>query len=171
MKLTPPLLTTLAILVLTACSDYSNRMYRYNDGVPLKPFVLKLVKTEYSNKDGKVVLKVSLEAINRSTEKNNISRNRFALRVGKSREVARDHTFLESLGIETISFGPGEDATVTIPFVLSPDSLEQKIALIVDRQKNNSGETLSLIEVKDGHPPKSPPIEGEWRTARSARWK
>ena len=165
---------------LTGCGDYSNRVYRYHDEIPLRPFVLQLTQTEYGLKDGKVVLKISLHVTNKSPEKNNLSRNRFTLRVGPpavalakagpTREVTRDLTFLENLGIETVSFGPGEDAVVKAPFVLEKDALDQPLALIVDRQEKNGKERLTLIEVKKSSPPKNPPVEGEWRTTRSARW-
>jgi len=156
--------------LLTSCADFSNRVYRYGEEVPVQPFVLKLTQTEYGLQDNQLVLKLTLQAANRSNDENNLSRNRFVLRVGQSREIKRDLTFLESLGMETISFKKGEDATVTVSFVLSQDSLQEKFALIVDRQPKDGRELLTLIQVKDASPPKSLPTQGEWRIARSTRW-
>ncbi|MBI4027018.1 MAG: hypothetical protein HY360_18685 [Verrucomicrobia bacterium] len=160
----------LSLLGLAGCSGSSERVCRFGEEASLPPFVLKVVKAEYGDDGDKIALKISLEAANRSSDKNSLSRNRFALRVGKTREVERDRTFRESIGLETISFDPNETATVTVSFVLSKDALDQRLALIVDRQEKNGKERLTLIEVKDGSPPKNLPAKGEWRVVRSARW-
>ncbi len=162
----------IALFGLIACGDFSNRVYRYGDEIPLRPFVIQPTRTEYGIKNDKLVLKVLLHVTNKSPEKNHLSRNRFTLRVGEFREVERDRTFLEALGVETVSFVPGEDGAVTVVFVLPQDALDQQIALIVDRwqKKKDDRERLTLIEIKKGSPPKNPLVKGEWRTTRSARW-
>lgn len=163
------LVMMISLLGLTSCTDFFNRAYRYNDEIPLKPFVMKLVKTEYGKIDGKWIVKVSLEITNKASDKNTISRNRFTLRAGPSQEVSRERNLIEELGFETVAFGPGETVLLTIPFVLSEDELQQKLALIVDRQTRKGREYLTLIQVKDASAPKKLP-EGEWRTARSSAW-
>jgi hypothetical protein len=156
--------------MLAGCGDFSNRTYRYNEEIPLAPFVIKLTQVKYGAVDGNMIITVSLDVTNKSPDRNNLSRNRFTLRVGQSGEVARDKTFLEVFGVDTISFVPGENATVNVPFVVSDDALNQRLALIVDRQTKNGRERLTLIEVKGGSRPKNLPAAGETRVTRSTRW-
>ncbi len=107
-----PFFFSTALILLVGCADYANRTYRYGEEVPVKPFVFKLEKVEYAVKDQTVILKAFLEVSNRSQDKNTLSRQRFSLRVGKDREVARDSTFLEAIGVDTTGFSPGESATL-----------------------------------------------------------
>lgn len=187
------ILSAVLLFGLTACRDFSNRAYRYDDEIPLKSFVIQVTRTEYGIKRDKLVLKVRLRAANRSPVKNDLSRDRFSIRAGASpnalssapstllpisehpasgqtREVTRDKTFLEDLGIETVSFNPGEEGVVTVAFVLPPDSLNQPIALIVDRRQEKGKERLTLVEIKKASPPRIPLVEGNWRATSSARW-
>src|SRR3989338_1606490 len=133
-------------LLVAGCGDFFNRVYRYDDKIPLKPFVMKFVKTEYGKVDGKWIVKASLEITNKASDKNTISRNRFTLRAGESKEVSRERNLIEELGFETVAFGSGETVLLTIPFVLSENEIQQKLALIVDRQTRKSREYLTLIQ-------------------------
>ncbi len=164
------LFTLVALLTgLCACSDFGNRTYRYHESIPLRPIVLKLVKTELGNLNGKMAVKVTLDITNPSADKLSLSKERFTLRVGKSREIARDLSLLESLGIETISFKPSEEASISTQFILTEPELRERLCLIVDRQRKGDRETLVLIEVKrQGTPPL--PVSGEWRVMRSSNW-
>ena len=159
-----------ACLVFLGCADFFNRTYHYREEIPLKPFVVKLLRTDYSLKQGQLILKVTLNIANRSSEKNSFSRNRFVLRVGATQEVQRDPTLLEMLGADNVFFVPGEEAALTVAFVVPQDSLNQSLALIVDRQQKRGREQLTLIRLKNRPGPKNLPAEGEWRSVHSAGW-
>ena len=169
MKIKTTTLFLVSLFGLTGCTDFFNRVYRYDEEIPLKPFVMKLVKTEYAKINGKWVVKTFLEITNKSPDKNSLSRNRFVLRVGKSQEAARDRSMIEELGFEVVPFAPDEKILLTISFGLSDEEIQQRLTLIVDRQVRGKRQYLTLIQVKDSSSPKTLP-EGEWRTARSSSW-
>lgn len=170
MKIWLPLAAAL-LLVLAGCADFGNRAYRCGDAIPLKPFLLKVVKTEWGVRGDHLVLKVSLEAVNRSAERQNLSRARFVMRMGSAREMARDLNLVERVGLDTAVFAPGETAEMVLPFTLPRSALDQPLALIVDRQPSKKGgERLTLVRLKGAAAPAALPAEGEWRVTRSIRW-
>ncbi len=155
---------------LVACDDFFNRTYGYHEEIPLKPFVIKLTQTEYQAVGEKAALKIYLAITNKSSSENRLPRNRFILRIGLSREIIQNPTFLKTTETDTILFTPGKNTVVIVPFLLSKNDLKQKLTLIVDRQKKDGKERLALIDVKDSSPPKSIPKIGEWSTAHSPQW-
>lgn len=170
MKYSVGLFCCFVLLGLTACDDFFNRTYRYQEEIPLKPFVIKLTQTDYSDVGGNVALKIFLMVTNKSFEENPFPRSRFTLRIDRSHEVIPDPSFLEGVETDAISLGPGKNVVVIVPFILSKDALKQKFTLIVDRRKEGETEQLTLINVKDRSSPQTPPMAGKWHTARSVHW-
>ncbi len=170
MKIWLPLAAVL-VLALAGCVDFANRAYRCGDSIPVRPFLLKVLKTEWEVRGDRLVLKVSLEAVNRSAERQNLSRARFVMRIGSSHEVGRDLNLIERFGAESAAFAPGETAELVLPFTLPRSALDQPLALIVDRQPSKKGaERLTLVRLKSAAAPAALPAEGEWRVTRSTRW-
>lgn len=170
MRLFAAIPVVILALVAAGCADFHNRVYRYGEEVPAKPFSFALRDVEYAARDGRLHLRVRVEVANRSGVANSLIRDRFTLRVGRDVEIPHDRSLLESVGLNDVRFKPGETDLLTIPFTLDRNALDQRLCLIVDRQTDRAGRVrLSLVEAKRGGPPQAPPTDA-WRRMTSAQW-
>jgi hypothetical protein len=165
-----PILSILLILLQGCSSDFSNRVYHFDEEIPLKPFFFKVSRVEYQIKDEKVSIKVFLNIRNLSSDKVALEKSRFTLRVGESKEIQHDKSFLENVGIETISFSGKETSTITLPFIISREDLTKSLALIVEKKKVKNRERLTLVQIKSKGTLKNSPAEGEWSKVHSQNW-
>lgn len=171
MRLRAAFLLALAAIAAAGCADFRHRTFRYGEPAPVKPFSITLRDAEYSLREGRFLLRVRVEVVNKSGVANRLARDRFTLRAGRDAELKRDLSLAERVGMDTARFGPGETATLVLPFTLTEDALSLPLRLVVDRQPlSGGGESLTLLEVKRAGRPASLPPSGEWRRVASARW-
>lgn len=161
-----------AVCLLAGCGDFQNRTYRYGDVIPAKPFSVQLVQTEYGLQNQQVVLKLTLQVANRSDKKQPFGKDKLVLRVdGGNCEIERDKSLLERIGLQLDSLSPGEEAKLTVPFVISKENAGRQLDLLVERREVKGKSSLSLVRVKNKGMPGVWPAPGEWIVVRSASWK
>jgi hypothetical protein len=165
-KMRSLLFSILALLGMTSCKDYSNRVYHYGEEIPAKPYVMKVAKAEYQFDGKECLIKVSLQILHKGLEKHTLTKDQFSLRVD-GQEFAHDSNFREKIGLNAIEFSPGEEAIITIPFVIPGNVAQQRFDLIVDRADKKGTTLLTLVYLKKESAVKE---TAEWREENSANW-
>ncbi|MCC7519673.1 MAG: hypothetical protein IT578_10875 [Verrucomicrobiae bacterium] len=164
------LLLAFVAFTLIGCADFRHRTYRCGEAAPVRPYAFVLREAEAALRDGRVRLRVRIEVTRHSSEPGALSRDRFALRVGRDAETLRDRNLVERLGFEAVRFAPGQTVSIVLPFTLSHDALTLPLRLVVDRQADRRGrERLTLLEVKRNGRPPVLPANGEWRRVTPSR--
>jgi hypothetical protein len=155
-------------LSLISCRDYSNRMYFYNEFIPARPYVMKIMKTEYRVDTDHAEIKVHLQIQQKSAEETRLNKNQFKLRI-KDQELEHTPDIREKLNIESIVFKSGEIANVTVAFSIPNDLLKERFDLIVDRSVDKKGKaSLTLVNLKNAKEPQK--TGDQWQETISPQW-
>lgn len=150
----------------SGCRDYSNRLYLYKEYIPLNPFVLRVMKTDYRSEGEYLHLRVDIEVHYKPGDTGSLDLNRFVLRT-VSTEIRRMPSS-QGDSANTVPFSPNQTRILSMEFSVPISNASSALDLIVDQGEIKGRKTMSLVRLKNSSTP--PPSGGEWRTVESDRW-
>ncbi len=153
---------------LVSCRDYFNRVYHYEEQIPLNPFVMKVSRTEYRDAGGNAEIRVTLQILNKTPTTASLSKKRFILRVDDT-QIQHTPDLRETMGAESISFSSGEEAGVTVVFDLPKENISKSLDLIVDQSEKKDSNVLTLVHIKNSGKG-MPAITTDWKQTQQPDW-